>query len=532
VSKNRTERQRLLRLPPKERKRKVAQDAARQYPGLLAAAAFVALWTKFLREEPDRAAPTSSTDGVNTFNFGPPFSKPGEVDVNGPNGIKLLWKPLWEQAREKAGLVPAKKPAAPSGGETPPPRDVSRKEGAAGPVVPDQRTRADLKKRGEQVLSKMDAERRMGDGERIFAFSESDEQPVELFTIEQIGSTTADRLMALPPAEKAGSAKRPVEAAPTKALGIGSTNKVFTEDAAEKARALLKKKLGQINAGLDPEVIQAGIQLAGYYIEGGARRFRDYSKKMIADLGEAVRPYLKAWYLAVRNYPGFDKTGMESEAEVEAIEKALERENELRAPKKKAKPLPVEIENQIQDTNRRLAGVRVELRPTDWTPGVGYWDLDDDNMIGWDTLKSIQSDATWFDDVVKIAQEYRQGSDEDAAKEREQSNGGEQQHQGADGNRPAAEAGGGDSSAKGRQKPTPEDGLRRRGAGAKGAEVERSPVDEAAHQAATSPQNGKAGADGAAEGGRQLREGARRNFRARHLDREPRRFRRRLRGRS
>jgi hypothetical protein len=105
-----------------------------------------------------------------------------------------------------------------------------------------------------------------------------------------------------------------------------------------------------VNAGLDPEVIQAGLQLAGYYIEGGARSFSAYSKKMVADLGEAVRPYLKAWYLAIRNYPGFDNAGMQTEAELEA----LERENELRKPKK---------EKGVRHAGSRGAGARRSIRP-------------------------------------------------------------------------------------------------------------------------------------------------------------------------
>lgn len=110
-------------------------------------------------------------------------------------------------------------------------------------------------------------------------------------------------------------------ATPTaKAVGdaFGAGNKVFTKDKADAARAKLRAKLSQLNTGIDPEVIQAGIELAGYYIEGGARTFADYSAKMIGDLGEAARPYLKSWYLAVRNYPGFDNAGMQSEAEIEA----------------------------------------------------------------------------------------------------------------------------------------------------------------------------------------------------------------------
>jgi N12 class adenine-specific DNA methylase len=126
----------------------------------------------------------------------------------------------------------------------------------------------------------------------------------------------------LPPEMRAYEAKaEAAEKAPVKAAeqapGYGATNTVFTADAAEKARAILRKKLGQINVGIDPEVIQAGIQLAGYHVEAGARKFGQFTKAMIDDLGEAVRPYLKSWYLAVRNYPGFDASNMNSEAEIE-----------------------------------------------------------------------------------------------------------------------------------------------------------------------------------------------------------------------
>jgi hypothetical protein len=44
-------------------------------------------------------------------------------------------------------------------------------------------------------------------------------------------------------------------------FSAGSKNTVFTKDAADAARELLRKKLGQLNAGLDPEVAQADIAL-------------------------------------------------------------------------------------------------------------------------------------------------------------------------------------------------------------------------------------------------------------------------------
>lgn len=82
-----------------------------------------------------------------------------------------------------------------------------------------------------------------------------------------------------------------------------SANTVFTEDAAAAARALLKKKLSQLNAGIDPEIMQAGITLAGYHIEKGARTFAAYAKAMVEDLGDVVIPYLKSWYMGVKYDP-------------------------------------------------------------------------------------------------------------------------------------------------------------------------------------------------------------------------------------
>lgn len=82
-----------------------------------------------------------------------------------------------------------------------------------------------------------------------------------------------------------------------------SANKIFTEDAATKARNRLRSKLNQLNSGVDPEFLIDGITLSGYHIEKGARTFSAYAKAMIADLGDKVKPYLKQWYNALRDDP-------------------------------------------------------------------------------------------------------------------------------------------------------------------------------------------------------------------------------------
>jgi hypothetical protein len=93
--------------------------------------------------------------------------------------------------------------------------------------------------------------------------------------------------------------------------GYGENNTIFTKERADEARRRLRDKLrNQLNAGLDPDLIRDGVELAGYHIEAGARLFGDYAKAMLEDLGEAARPYLKMWYESVRHYPGVKPEGM------------------------------------------------------------------------------------------------------------------------------------------------------------------------------------------------------------------------------
>jgi hypothetical protein len=80
-------------------------------------------------------------------------------------------------------------------------------------------------------------------------------------------------------------------------------NKIFTEDAATKARNRLRSKLNQFNSGIDPEFLIDGITLSGYHIEKGARTFAAYAKAMVDDLGDKVIPYLKSWYMGVKFDP-------------------------------------------------------------------------------------------------------------------------------------------------------------------------------------------------------------------------------------
>lgn len=100
-------------------------------------------------------------------------------------------------------------------------------------------------------------------------------------------------------------------------------NTIFTADRVAEAKARMKAKLGTINSGIDPELLIDGMTIAGAYIESGVRKFADYAKAMVEDLGDGVKPYLLSFYEAARAYPGLNKLGMDSAEAAAAQHQAL-----------------------------------------------------------------------------------------------------------------------------------------------------------------------------------------------------------------
>ncbi|MDH5297885.1 MAG: hypothetical protein OEV91_02600, partial [Desulfobulbaceae bacterium] len=115
-------------------------------------------------------------------------------------------------------------------------------------------------------------------------------------------------------------------------------NTIFTEDMYQAARERMRARLNRPNAGLDPEMVQDGIIMAGFHIESGARTFTAYAKAMVADMGDMVKPYLKSWYMAAKFDPRLSATeGLSGAADVESadIDKIVAEENKKQAPEKK-----------------------------------------------------------------------------------------------------------------------------------------------------------------------------------------------------
>ncbi|MCM1079077.1 MAG: strawberry notch C-terminal domain-containing protein [Bacteroidales bacterium] len=80
-------------------------------------------------------------------------------------------------------------------------------------------------------------------------------------------------------------------------------HKLVTNERYEQLKKRMLAKMNQLNMGIDPEMLAIGTEMAVYHIEGGARKFAQYAKAMIEDLGDAIRPYLKSFYNAVRDLP-------------------------------------------------------------------------------------------------------------------------------------------------------------------------------------------------------------------------------------
>lgn len=107
-----------------------------------------------------------------------------------------------------------------------------------------------------------------------------------------------------------------------KTSDYGTKNTIVSSDRYAELKRRMKEKLGQLNAGYDPEMLQIGIEMAMFHIEAGARKFVDFAKAMISELSDAIRPYLKSFYKGARDVPGMEEfaADMDSDEEVNKID--------------------------------------------------------------------------------------------------------------------------------------------------------------------------------------------------------------------
>lgn len=149
-------------------------------------------------------------------------------------------------------------------------------------------------------------------------------------------------------AAKAAPQPEPVPPPEPEKPAYGAANKLVSADRVEEVRKRLREKLkGQLNVGIDPEILALGTELAAFHIEAGARRFIDVARAVAGDLGTnagALRKYLRAWYNGARDLledSGADVSGMDDPETVRAELAKLEQSDE---PAKLDQPSPQALE--------------------------------------------------------------------------------------------------------------------------------------------------------------------------------------------
>lgn len=93
----------------------------------------------------------------------------------------------------------------------------------------------------------------------------------------------------------------------------GALGLVSDERMADLKERLHKKLGGQLNVGIDPEILAIGMELAAGHIDRGVKKFSDFAKVMVDDLGDVIRPYLKAFYNGARDLPEIMDNGLSAE---------------------------------------------------------------------------------------------------------------------------------------------------------------------------------------------------------------------------
>ena len=87
----------------------------------------------------------------------------------------------------------------------------------------------------------------------------------------------------------------------------GANNKIITTVRNYELCEKVRDKPNNLNVGFDPEVFYIGTQMAMFHIEAGSHKFADFAKRMVDDLGDAIRPFLKASYEGARAMPGMEE---------------------------------------------------------------------------------------------------------------------------------------------------------------------------------------------------------------------------------
>lgn len=136
--------------------------------------------------------------------------------------------------------------------------------------------------------------------------------PISIDDVRKVSDTFAEDA-AISPEDVSGQSTAEEAQGTLSDKQYGADNTIVTRERYEELRKRLRNKLGRLNAGVDPELMSIGLEMATFHIESGARKFTDYANAMIADMGDVIRPYLKAFYNGARDLPQSEESGAAAE---------------------------------------------------------------------------------------------------------------------------------------------------------------------------------------------------------------------------
>jgi hypothetical protein len=155
--------------------------------------------------------------------------------------------------------------------------------------------------------------------------------------------------------------------------GYGQNNKVFTRD---KYLAAKKKLRGATFSFAGGVPIEELIDIAGYHIEATGKDFNKFTRRMKADLGNKIKPYLKDIYAKTRKQlidSGYDKDLFLSDEDVDAqiaeqegsvflekLKKAIEKKDEKAAKAAIAKLQEISKEDGVWGQYKQSAANRLK----------------------------------------------------------------------------------------------------------------------------------------------------------------------------
>lgn len=146
------------------------------------------------------------------------------------------------------------------------------------------------------------------------------------------------------PEEAVKTEEGQIEPAEIKEAKYGDKNTLFTKDKYEASKKNIVDP--KLTSGFDFNKIEDLVNIAGYHIEAGARDFVDFSKRMVDEFGDAIKPHLEnIWKKSGENFEGLAEPTKEQINEVTTYE-----------------PKPITYENKQENQGTAEAGAEAGVK--------------------------------------------------------------------------------------------------------------------------------------------------------------------------